>query len=211
MRLRPRRVSFNARCFSLRLEVSGPAHAVQALGPGTLGQIGTGSNPHRRSSLLSGRTGWTACSFFLAQSWDVFGAASIPDELDLSAVTLGRAGPHDDYFGSGTSGWCAFIFANTPPIPSSPFRGIGRRALIQAASLAGRLSAETSKRSLSVTNLSGPVGSTSADWIVMAPIRAVAALKGRHPQPSRLVWHLVERLSDWATGGGGCTVPRWGE
>ena len=70
-----------------------------------------GSNPHRRSGLLSGRTGWpldlTPCSIV-----GHFRVCS-PFDLDLSADTC-RAGCNDNR-GPGASGWCAsFSLCNRP-------------------------------------------------------------------------------------------------
>ena len=177
------------RCFQSAL-ISGPAHAVQALGPGTLGQIG-------RALIRTGEAVYYLdvqdgrLLLLPAQSWDVFGAAH-PDSwtyrLTLagpdSVTTLDRV---------QAAGVLHFRYATDP---SSPFRGI---APLTSASLAGRLSAETSKAL--GDELSGPVGallpigSDGSDPTVAALKNDIRNLRGSVA--------LVERLSDWATGGGG--------
>ena len=178
-----------SRCFAAA-QVSGPAHAVQALGPDVLAQVG-------RALIRQGEAVYfmdvQAGRLILlpAQSWDIFGAAH-PDSWTYR-LTLAGPDSMTNVDRVQAAGVLHFRYATDP---ASPHRGV---APLTSASLAGRLSAETSKAL--GDELSGPVGS-------LLPIGAdgedstIQALKGdiRHLQGSVA---LVERLSDWATGGGG--------
>ena len=178
-----------SRCFAAA-EVSGPDHAVQALGPNVLAQIG-------RALIRSGEAVYyldvQAGRLILlpAQSWDVFGNAQ-PDSWNYR-LTLAGPDSLTNVDRVQAAGVLHFRYATDP---SSPFRGI---APLTSASLAGRLSAET-QRALG-DEMSGPVGS-------LLPIGAdgedptIQTLKG-DIKTLRGSVALVERLSDWATGGGG--------
>ena len=177
------------RCFQAA-EISGPAHAVQALGPGTLGQIG-------RALIRQGEAVYfmdvQAGRLLLlpAQSWDIFG----PAHPDSWTYRLTLAGPDSmtTVDRVQAAGVLHFRYATDP---SSPFRGI---APLTSASLAARLSAETAKAL--GDELSGPtgsllpIGSDGGDPSVTALKNDIRNLRGSVA--------LVERLADWATGGGG--------
>ena len=116
------------RCFQAA-EISGPAHAVQALGPGTLGQIG-------RALIRQGEAVYfmdvQAGRLILlpAQSWDVFGAAH-PDSW---TYRLTLAGPDSvSYRGQSTGRRCASFplrhrpSFKAPPGGCTPHKRITRR------------------------------------------------------------------------------------
>ena len=175
-----------SRCFAAAV-VSGPDHAISALGPGTLAQIG-------RALIRSGEVVYYLdvqdgeLMLLPAESWDVGGG------YDPSTWTyrLSLGGPNKTMTLDPVqaAGVCHFKYATDP---STPWRGVGP---IQSAALAGRLSAETS-RALG-DELSGPVGA-------LLPIGAdgddptIAALKGDIGNLKGKV-ALVERLADWASG-----------
>ena len=175
------------RCFSAA-EVSGPAHAVQALGPGTLGQIG-------RALIRSGEIVYYLdvqdgqLLMIPCESWDV-GGGSIPSSWTyrLSLGGPDRTMTIDPVQAAGV------IHCKYATDPSRPWKGVGP---IQSAALSGRLSAEVT-RALG-EELSGPVGS-------LLPVGSdggdpsVTALKGDIRNLKGSV-ALVERLADWATGG----------
>ena len=177
-----------SRCFAAA-QVSGPAHAVQVLGPDVLAQVG-------RALIRQGEALYfmdvQAGRLLLlpAQSWDVFGAAH-PDSWTYR-LTLAGPDSMTTVDRVQAAGVLHFRYATDP---SRPFRGV---APLTSASLAGRLSAETSKAL--GDELSGPVGA-------LLPIGAdgsdptVAALKSDIKNLGGSV-ALVERLADWATGGG---------
>ena len=176
-----------ARCFAAA-EVSGPAHAVQALGPGTLGQIG-------RSLIRSGEI----CYYLDVQdgqllmipceSWDV-GGGSMPSSW---TYRLSLGGPSSTMT-IGPVQASGVVHCKYATDPSRPWKGVGP---IQSAALSGRLSAEVT-RALG-DEVSGPVGS-------LLPIGAdgsdptITALKG-DIRDLRGSVALVEKLSDWASGG----------
>ena len=176
-----------SRCFAAA-QVSGPAHAVQALGPDVLAQV-------ERALIRTGEAVYyldvQAGRLLLlpAQSWDVFGTA----HPSTWTYRLTLAGPDamTTVDRVQAAGVIHFRYATDPARPS---RGI---APLTSASLAGRLSAETTKAL--GDELSGPVGS-------LLPIGAdgsdptVAALKGDIRNLKGSV-ALVEKLADWATGG----------
>ena len=124
-----------SRCFAAA-EVSGPDHAVQALGPNVLAQIG-------RALIRSGEAVYyldvQAGRLILlpAQSWDVFGNAQ-PDSWNYR-LTLAGPDSLTNVDRVQAAGVLHFRYATDP---SSPFRGI---APLTSASLAGRLSAETQR------------------------------------------------------------------
>ena len=168
--------------------MSGPAHAVQALGPGTLGQIG-------RALIRTGEAVYyldvQAGRLILlpAQSWDIFGSA----HPSTWTYRLTLAGPDamTTVDRVQAAGVLHFRYATDP---SRPFRGI---APLTSASLAGRLSAETAKAL--GDELSGPVGSLlpvgsdGGDPTVAALKKDIRSLRGSVA--------LVEKLADWASGG----------
>ena len=176
-----------ARCFAAA-EVSGPAHAVQVLGPDVLSQVG-------RALIRSGEAVYfmdvQAGRLILlpAQSWDVFGSAhpstwtyrlTLPGPDSLTTVDRVQA-----------AGVLHFRYATDP---SRPFRGV---APLTSAHLAGRLSAETAKAL--GDELSGPTGSLlpiavdGADPTVAALKKDIRFLHGAVA--------LVENIGNWATGG----------
>ena len=176
-----------SRCFA-SAQVSGPAHAVQVLGPDVLSQVG-------RALIRQGEALYfmdvQAGRLLLlpAQSWDIFGSA----HPSTWTYRLTLAGP--DSMSTvdrvQAAGVLHFRYATDP---SRPFRGI---APLTSAYLAGRLSAETTKAL--GDELSGPVGS-------LLPIGAdgsdptIQALKG-DIRGLRGSVALVEKLADWASGG----------
>ena len=176
-----------ARCFAAA-EVSGPAHAVQVLGPDVLAQVG-------RALIRSGEAVYFMdvqdgrLILLPAQSWDIFGSA----HPSTWTYRLTLAGP--DSLTSvdrvQAAGVLHFRYATDP---SRPFRGV---APLTSASLAGRLSAETSKAL--GDELSGPTGALlpiavdGADPTVAALKRDIKNLRGAVA--------LVENIGNWATGG----------
>ena len=178
-----------SRCFAAA-QVSGPAHAVQVLGPDVLSQVG-------RALIRQGEAVYfmdvQAGRLILlpAQSWDVFGAAH-PDSWTYR-LTLAGPDAMTTVSRVQAAGVLHFRYATDP---ASPHRGI---APLTSAHLAGRLSAETAKAL--GNELSGPVGSLlpvgsdGNDVTVQALKKDIRNLQGSVA--------LVERLSDWATGGGG--------
>ena len=179
--------SLISRCFA-SAQVSGPAHAVQVLGPDVLAQVG-------RALIRSGEAVYfmdvQAGRLLLlpAQSWDIFGSAH-PDSWTYR-LTLAGPDAMTTVDRVQAAGVLHFRYATDP---SRPFRGV---APLTSASLAGRLSAETTKAL--GDELSGPTGS-------LLPIGSdggdpsVTALKGdiRNLRGSVA---LVEKLADWASGG----------
>ena len=176
-----------SRCLAAA-EVSGPAHAVQALGPDVLAQAA-------RALVRAGEAVYyldvQAGQLLLipAQSWDVFGSA----HPSTWTYRLTLAGPDamTTVDRVQAAGVVHFRYATDP---ARPHRGI---APLTSASLAGRLSAETS-RALG-DELSGPVGALlpigadGSDPTVTALKKDIRNLRGSVA--------LVERLADWATGG----------
>ena len=176
-----------ARCFA-SAAVSGPSHAIEALGPDTLAQIG-------RSLIRTGETLYHLdviegrLLLLPAQSWDVFGNAR-PDSWHYR-LTL--AGPDSMMTINPVQGSGVLHFRYMTD-PASPWRGVGP---IQSAALAGRLSAET-LRALG-DEMSGPTGSllpvgADGDDPSIVGLKADIKSLGGHVA-------LVEKLSDWATGG----------
>ena len=178
-----------SRCFAAA-QVSGPAHAVQVLGPDVLAQVG-------RALIRTGEAVYfmdvQAGRLLLlpAQSWDIFGAAH-PDSWTYR-LTLAGPDSTTNVDRVQAAGVLHFRYATDP---SSPFRGV---APLTSAHLAGRLSAETSKAL--GDELSGPTGSLlpigadGEDSTIQALKKDIRNLQGSVA--------LVERLSDWATGGAG--------
>ena len=176
-----------SRCFAA-IEVSAPAHAVGALGPGFLSQVG-------RSLIRAGE-----CVYFLdieggavtltpAESWDIQGGSN-PSSW-VYRVSLGGPDRTETVYNVSAAG---VIHCRYSTNPRKTHQGISPLA---SATLAGRLSAET-VRALG-DELSGPVGS-------LLPIGAdgddptIQALKGDIRNLGGSV-ALVEKLSDWASGG----------
>ena len=176
-----------SRCFSA-IEVTAPPHALGALGPGTLGQIG-------RALIRSGEIVYYLdvqggeLMMLPAESWDV-GGGSDPSTWHYR-ISLGgpdRTMTLDPVPSAGV------VHIKYSTDPSTPWRGVGP---IESASLAGKLSAAVS--AALGDELSGPVGA-------LLPIGAdgsdptIQALKGDIGNLRGKV-ALVERLADWASGG----------
>ena len=176
-----------ARCFAAA-EVSGPSHAVEALGADTLSQVGRALIRQGEAvyhlEIQDGRL-----LMLPAQSWDVFGTAR-PDSWNYR-LTL--AGPDSMMTIQPVQGAGVLHFRYATD-PAAPWRGVGP---LTSAALAGRLSAET-VRALS-EEMSGPVGgllpvSADGDDPSVAGLKSdIRNLKGGVA--------LVERLADWAAGG----------
>ena len=176
-----------SRCFSA-IEVTAPPHALGALGPGTLGQIG-------RALIRSGEIVYCLdvqggeLLLLPCESWDVGGAS----HTSTWTYRLSLGGP-DRTMTVDPVPAAGVIHCKYSTDPQTPWRGVGP---IQSAALAGRLSAETTKAL--GDELSGPVGA-------LLPIGAdgsdptITALKGDIGNLKGKV-ALVERLTDWASGG----------
>ena len=129
---------FSARFFAAA-EVSGPAHAVQALGPGTLGQIGRALIQLAVRSVYYLDVQDGQLLMIPCESWDV-GGGSMPSSWTyrLSLGGPDRTMTIDPVQAAGV------VHCKYATDPSRPWKGVGP---IQSAALAGRLSAETSKGS----------------------------------------------------------------
>ena len=136
-----------SRCFAAA-DVSGPDHAISALGPGTLAQIG-------RALIRSGEVVYYLdvqggeLMLLPCESWDVGGGA----HPSTWTYRLSLGGP-DRTMTLDPVQAAGVIHCKYSTDPETPWRGVGP---IQSAALAGRLSAETAKAL--GDELSGPVGS----------------------------------------------------
>lgn len=177
-----------SRCFAAA-DVSAPDHAQAALGPGFFSQVG-------RALIRSGEA-----VYFLdiqggeltmtpAETWDVSGGSD--PSTWVYRVSLGGPDRTETIYNVGSAG---VIHCRYSTNTRNPWQGIGP---LQSATLSGRLSAET-QRALG-DELSGPVGS-------LLPVGAdgsdptITALKADIRTLGGSV-ALVEKLADWATGGG---------
>ena len=176
-----------SRCFAAA-DVSAPAHAQAALDPGFFSQVG-------RALIRTGEAVYflsvegSNLTLTPAETWDVSGGSD--PSTWVYRVSLGGPDRTETIYNVGSAG---VIHCRYSTNPRNPWQGIGP---IQSASLAGRLSAETSKAL--GDELSGPVGS-------LLPIGAdgsdptITTLKADIKTLGGSV-ALVEKLADWATGG----------